>query len=61
MADLASYSVDLALVELAASTVERSKGLVEHLRYEINLSEYNQIKKLTRKHTLKRAIRAKVP
>ena len=29
--------------------------------YEINLSEYNQIKKLTRKHTWKRAIRAKVP
>ena len=29
--------------------------------YEMNLSEYNQIKKLTRKHTWKRAIRAKVP
>ena len=62
-------------VELAASAVEQLASRVElpassdiheymdysFLRYEINLSEYNQIKKLTRKHTWKRATRAKVP
>ena len=51
-------------VELAASSDKIHEYMdYTFLRYiyEINLSKYNQIKKLTRKHAWKRAIRAKVP